>query len=446
MKLANIVSKVLDKVRIIPAQISIAFVSGILMYAVNYSFKDSATDFSLKASLSELNAFPLDMPNVKYDLLLDTMEVRTTLIKPNEFLVDILKKYELNDNQITSMISKVSKVFDIKKLRAGREYSVMCKKMTEMPYYLIYEPDAYGYIKLDFRDTMRATYIPKNIQTNIKLAKGTVNNTLSESMAESGLSYDLIDKMEDALGYTVDFYHVQKNDKFRVLYDDHSIDGKTVGVGKMYGAYFEQNGKDYYAIYFKKGDREGYYDLEGRPMKQYFLKAPVKFSRISSGFSLRRFHPVLKYNRPHFGTDYAAPAGTPIMSVGNGVVVEASRNAYNGIYVKIKHDATYTTQYLHMSRIARGISKGARVSQGQTIGYVGSTGLATGPHVCFRFWKNGVQCNHLKEKVTNNNPVMNKADLPEFFKVRDEVVKKLNVIKNNQTTQAAQPVADGEHP
>ncbi|HMW75936.1 MAG TPA: peptidoglycan DD-metalloendopeptidase family protein, partial [Saprospiraceae bacterium] len=421
MKLTNIVSQTLNKVRLIPAPISITLVSGLLMYLVNYAVKDSSTDFSLKASLSELSAFPLEMPNVKYELLLDTMEVRTTLIKPNQFLVDILKNYELSDNEINNMVAKAAKVFDLTKLRAGKEYSVMCKKMTEKPYYLIYEPDAYGYVKLDFRDTMQASYIQKNIQTNIKIAKGIVNSTLSESMAEGGLSYDLIDKMEDALAYTVDFYHVQKDDKFKVLYEDHSIDGKSVGVGKMYGAYFEQNGKDYYAIYYKKGDREGYYDLEGRPMKRYFLKAPVKFSRISSGFSLRRFHPVLKYNKPHFGTDYAAPAGTPIMSVGNGVVIEASRNGYNGNYVKIKHDATYTTQYLHMSRIGKGIRKGVRVSQGQTIGYVGSTGLATGPHVCFRFWKNGVQCNHLKEKVSSN-PVMNKADLPEFFKVRDEVV------------------------
>ncbi len=445
MKLTNIVSQTLNKVRLIPAPISITLVSGLLMYLVNYAVKDSSTDFSLKASLSELSAFPLEMPNVKYELLLDTMEVRTTLIKPNQFLVDILKNYELSDNEINNMVAKAAKVFDLTKLRAGKEYSVMCKKMTEKPYYLIYEPDAYGYVKLDFRDTMQASYIQKNIQTNIKIAKGIVNSTLSESMAEGGLSYDLIDKMEDALAYTVDFYHVQKDDKFKVLFEDHSIDGKSVGVGKMYGAYFEQNGKDYYAIYYKKGDREGYYDLEGRPMKRYFLKAPVKFSRISSGFSLRRFHPVLKYNKPHFGTDYAAPAGTPIMSVGNGVVIEASRNGYNGNYVKIKHDATYTTQYLHMSRIGKGIRKGVRVSQGQTIGYVGSTGLATGPHVCFRFWKNGVQCNHLKEKVSSN-PVMNKADLPEFFKVRDEVVRKLNIVKHKPVTESIQSETKDDNP
>ena len=248
MKLTNIVSQTLNKVRLIPAPISITLVSGLLMYLVNYAVKDSSTDFSLKASLSELSAFPLEMPNVKYELLLDTMEVRTTLIKPNQFLVDILKNYELSDNEINNMVAKAAKVFDLTKLRAGKEYSVMCKKMTEKPYYLIYEPDAYGYVKLDFRDTMQASYIQKNIQTNIKIAKGIVNSTLSESMAEGGLSYDLIDKMEDALAYTVDFYHVQKDDKFKVLYEDHSIDGKSVGVGKMYGAYFEQNGKDYYAI------------------------------------------------------------------------------------------------------------------------------------------------------------------------------------------------------
>jgi len=428
VKLPISVIRLFSKIKQIPAPISITLVSGILMYAVNFSIKDSATDFNLKASLSELNAFPLDMPNVKYDLLLDTMEVRSAIIKPDQFMVDILKSYELTEDQINNIILKAGKVFDLTKLRAGKSYSVMCKKLTETPYYFIYEPDQYGYLKLDFRDTLSASYVKKNIQTNLKISKGIVSTTLSESMTENGLSYDLIDKMEDALAYTVDFYHVQKNDNFKVLYEDHAIDGKSVGVGKMYGAYFEQNGKDYYAIYYKKGDKEGYYDLEGRPMKRFFLKAPVKFSRISSGFSLKRFHPVLKYNRPHFGTDYAAAAGTPIMTVGNGVIIEASRNPFNGNYVKVKHDATYTTQYLHMSRIAKGIRKGVRVTQGQTIGYVGSTGLATGPHVCFRFWKNGVQCNHLREK-TGENPVMNKSDLPEFFKIRDEVVRKLNVVK-----------------
>ncbi len=405
------------------------------MFAVNFSMKESATDFNLKASLSELNSFPLEMPNVKYDVLLDTMEVRNSIIKPDQFMVDIFKNYELSEDKINNMIEKASKVFDLRKLRAGKSYTMLCKKMTETPYYFIYEPDQYGYLMLDFRDTLNAKYITRNIQSNLKLSKGLVSTTLSESMVENGLSYDLIDKMEDALAYTVDFYHVQKGDNFKLLYEDHSIEGKTVGVGKMYGAHFEQNGKDFFAIYFKKGNQEGYYDLQGRPMKRFFLKAPVKFSRISSGFSMKRFHPVLKYNKPHFGTDYAASAGTPIMSVGNGIVIEASRNVFNGNYVKIKHDATYTTQYLHMSRFAKGIRKGMRVSQGQTIGYVGSTGLATGPHVCFRFWKNGVQTNHLREKF-GENPVMNKKDLPEFFKIRDEVVRKLNIQKRSSSEKS----------
>lgn len=441
MKLNTVVQSIYQKIKQIPAPIAITVASGLLMYAINFSFQDKPSGINLKASLSELNAFPLDMPNVKYELLMDTMEMKSEIIKPNQFLVDILKSYELSDATINNIIAKASKVFDLKKLKAGKNYTMLCKKMTESPYYFVYEPDAYGYLFLDFKDTLSAQYINKTVQTNTKISNGYVSSTLSESMMENGLSYDLIDRMEDALSCTVDFYHVQKGDNFKVLYEENTIDGKAVGVGKMYGAYFEQDGKEYYAIYYKNGKQEGYYDLQGRPMKNLFLKAPLRFSRISSGFSLKRFHPILKYNKPHFGTDYAAPAGTPIMSVGNGTVIAAKRNPFNGNYVKVKHNGIYTTQYLHMSRFAKGIHAGSRVSQGQTIGYVGSTGLATGPHVCFRFWKNGTQVNPMKEKFTVN-PIMDKRDLPDFLKLADQVVKKLDVHK--KTIQVAANTANKE--
>ena len=440
MKLRETVAELHTYIKSIPLPVSISLVSGILMYCISF-LTGSSINTNLKASLSDLSTFPLEMPNVQYGMLLDTMNIEKAIIKPDQFLVDILKKYNLSDNVISEIDSKARKVFDVTSLRAGKTYSIMCKKNTQLPYYFVYEPDQYSYLVLDMRDTIQAYKIDRPVQTNIKTAVGCVTNTLSDAMAQSGLNYFLIDKMEDALAWTVDFYHVQKGDTYKVLYDENTIDGKAVGVGKMYGAYFQQSGKDYYAIYYKNGNKEGYYDLEGRPMRRFFLKAPLKFSRISSGYSLRRFHPVLKYNKPHFGTDYAAAAGTPIMTVGNGTVIEATRNAYNGNYVKIKHDGTYTTQYLHMSRIGRGIRKGVRVQQGQVIGYVGSTGLATGPHVCYRFWKNGRQVNPLREK-SPQNPPMSKKDLPDFFKVRDEIVSKLDKIKAPEYTGAETEVSE----
>lgn len=437
MKLRETVAELQNYIKSIPLPVSISLVSGVLMYCISF-LSGGSINTNLKASLSELNTFPLEMPNVKYGILLDTMNVEQAIIKPDQFLVDILKKYELSDNVIADVITKASKVFDVTSLRAGKSYSMLCKKNSETPYYFVYEPDVYSYLVLDLRDSIKAYKVDRPVQTSVKTAVGSVTNTLSDAMAQSGLNYYLIDKMEDALAWTVDFYHVQKGDTYKVLYDENTIDGKPVGIGKMYGAYFQQSGKDYYAIYYKNGNKEGYYDLEGRPMKRFFLKAPVKFSRISSGFTLRRFHPVLKYNRPHFGTDYAAPAGTPIFTVGNGTVIEAARNCYNGNYVKIRHDNTYTTQYLHMSRIARGMRKGVRVQQGQVIGYVGSTGLATGPHVCYRFWKNGIQVNPLRER-SPQNPPMAKKDLPEFFKIRDEIVSKLDKIPTPVNTSEEAP-------
>jgi murein DD-endopeptidase MepM/ murein hydrolase activator NlpD len=250
--------------------------------------------------------------------------------------------------------------------------------------------------------------------------------------------------MEDALQWSVDFHHAQKGDRFKLLYEEETVECEPAGIGRVYAAIYETGGKEYHSIYFESGKKEqtGYYDLEGRPMNKGFLKAPVKYARISSGYNLRRFHPILKYVRPHFGTDYAAPAGTPILAVGSGTVIEAGYGKGNGNFVKIKHDNTYQTQYLHMRGFAKGIRKGAHVSQGEVIGYVGSTGLATGPHVCFRFWKNGQQVNHLNLKFPPPAPLP-KEELPAFFQLRDDYVeqlKKLEFKSLESISTASEPV------
>lgn len=219
----------------------------------------------------------------------------------------------------------------------------------------------------------------------------------------------------------------KKNDKYKLVYEREYIDGSPVGIGRLVGAYYKNADHDYYAVFYENEKYAGFYDLEGRPTKSGFLRAPVKFSRISSSFNLNRYHPILKRRRPHFGTDYAAAYGTPIMAVANGVITKASFTRGNGNYVKIKHDKTYQSQYLHMSRFAKNIKPGTNVIQGQTIGYVGSTGLATGPHVCYRFWKNGKQINHLKENFPPAEP-MPQAELDMFFEARNSIVKLLDGI------------------
>ena len=186
-----------------------------------------------------------------------------------------------------------------------------------------------------------------------------------------------------------------------------------MGIDEVQSALFNHEGEPYYAFKFSQNDKEDYFDESGNSLRKAFLQAPLKFSRLSSGYTQRRFHPVQKRWKAHLGTDYAAPTGTPIMAVGDGVVTEARYSKFNGNYVKVRHNSTYTTQYLHMSKIASGMKPGTRVKQGQTIGYIGSTGLATGPHVCFRFWKNGKQVDHRREKIPPSEPI--KAEYREEF-------------------------------
>ena len=199
--------------------------------------------------------------------------------------------------------------------------------------------------------------------------------------------------------------------------------------------------KLYEELYYENEEYAGFYDLEGRPTKKGFLKSPVKASRISSSFSMSRLHPVLKRRKPHLGTDYAAPYGTPILAVGNGVVTKAGYTRGNGKYIKIKHDKTFTTQYLHMQRFASGIKAGVHVKQGDVIGHVGSTGLATGPHVCFRFWKNGRQVNHLKENFPPPEP-MPQEQLPDFFQVRDDIMEELDQVDFSDKSQISENVQE----
>jgi murein DD-endopeptidase MepM/ murein hydrolase activator NlpD len=222
--------------------------------------------------------------------------------------------------------------------------------------------------------------------------------------------------LSEIYAWTIDFYRIQKGDAFKVFFEEHFVEGNSIGIGRILSSSFSQGGKTVKAYYFENGEEKGYYDAEGNSLKKAFLKAPVKFSRISSGYSTKRLHPVLKTVRPHYGTDYAAPHGTPIMAVGDGTVTEARYTGGNGNYVKIRHNKSIETQYLHMSRFADGVRPGKRVSQGDIIGYVGSTGLATGPHVCFRFWKNGKQVDHRKEEMQGAGPLPD-ALMPAF-KVR----------------------------
>ncbi len=376
---------------------------------------------------------PIVVPTMKYGFVLDTFHVTEGLIQPNRFFADILMDYGVPWEKIQQLVANAKGTFDVRQLRAGKPFMILSPDVDAMPQYFIYEPSPFIYYLFDiYAGEVRRVERP--LTTQVRTASGLIESSLWNTMVDNGLSFELAAKLEDAFQWTLDFHHLQRGDFFKVVYEEQYVEGRPVGIGRVLAAYYNNLGTEYYAIWYDQTEEEGYYDLEGRPMNKGFLKAPVKYARISSAYNPRRFHPILKRVRPHLGTDYAAPYGTPILAVGDGVVVKAGYTRGNGNYVKIKHDDTYATQYLHMQRFAKGIRVGAHVRQGQVIGYVGATGLATGPHVCFRFWKNGRQVDHRRLTFPPPKPLP-KEELPAFFAVRDQYVRMLQQVPEPQACE-----------
>jgi murein DD-endopeptidase MepM/ murein hydrolase activator NlpD len=340
------------------------------------------------------------------------------LIQPNDMLGHLLSNRGVEYFKINQLIQAARSIFPFKAIRAGKELTIVTDLADSSVHALIYEPDPYRRILFHLHDSIHVEIIEKETEVKIETAGGVIDQSLWVSMENQNLPFELISSMEDALGWSVDFYHIQKGDSYKLVYERKYVEGQPIGIGKLLGASYSSGSTTYHSIRYNSGKHDGFFDLEGRPMKKAFLKAPVEYSRISSGFSANRFHPILKRHKGHFGTDYAASCGTPIRAVADGRVTQVAYTSGNGNYVKIKHDKTYDTQYLHMSKFGPGIKPGVAVRQGQTIGYIGQTGLATGCHVCFRFWKNGKQVNHLKEKMPPPQ-AMDPAQLPDYFRTRD---------------------------
>ena len=320
------------------------------------------------------------------------------------------------------------KIFDPRKITPNTKYTLICEEDSiKQAKAMVYQPNAIDYIVFKFEDSLSVDVGQREVTTIEKAVSGVIHSSLSETMEKLGMPADLTNRFVDIFGWQVDFQRLQDGDKFKLIYDEQQVDGATIGIGSIDGIYFEHYGHPYYAFPFDQGDGVDYFDEEGKSLRKALLKYPIEFTRISSRYNLHRFHPVQKRWKAHLGTDFAAPTGTPIRSVGDGIVLEARYKSNNGNYVKIRHNATYTTQYLHMSRIASDVHAGDRVRQGQTIGFVGSTGLATGPHLCYRFWKNGVQVDALRVELPASQPVK-KEYVEAFNTVKESLIRKLNVI------------------
>jgi murein DD-endopeptidase MepM/ murein hydrolase activator NlpD len=342
----------------------------------------------------------------RFGLPLDSFNVAESIIQRNELLASILELYNVDNNTITKLQEKSKYVYDVRKMKAGAQYTVFSSKDTSHKVcYFIYQPNAIDYVLYDLRDSVSVFTGKRQVTARLETASGIINGSLYETFQKSGTDPALAMKLADLYAYTVDFYSIHDGDYFKVLYEQRYIKDEPVETGAIQSAVFSHNGEKFYAFYYKSDTTEAgdYYDEKGKSLRKSFLKAPLKFSHITSGYSLRRFHPVQKRWKTHLGTDYAAPEGTPIIATGDGMVVEAEFSNNNGNFVKVKHDDTYMTQYLHMSKQA--VRAGQSVRQGQVIGYVGSTGLATGPHVCYRFWKNGKQVNPLQQTFPPSVPL-----------------------------------------
>ena len=368
-------------------------------------------------------------PKILYGINVDSLEVIENVIRPNQFLGEILSSHNVSDQEIHELSVKSKPVYDVRKLVTRKKYTVLCSKDSiQKAHYLIYEPNETEYVVYKIKDSVEVFRQQKKIDTLLSQVAGIIESSLWESMSEAGTDPMLIHTLSEVFAWQVDFYRVQKGDKFKVIFEKLMVDNQPVGIGKILGAYFNHFGNDYYAVYFDQGNGISYFDEKGQSLQKEFLRAPLRYNRISSRYSGRRFHPVLKRYKSHLGTDYAAPTGTPIRSVGDGIVEEAQYGKYNGRYVKIRHNSVYTTQYLHMSAFANGIKTGVRVRQGQIIGYVGSTGLANGPHLCFRFWKNGQQVDALKIELPPSEPISEEYKI-QYEAVKEKMIHDLNGIQ-----------------
>jgi len=345
-------------------------------------------------------------PVLTFGIPSDSFNLLSGYIKRNGFVSQILLEHGVTMQEIDQVLKNSASVFDVRKIRSGNSYTLFCDiDSAAKARYLVYEHDPTTCYIFSFNDSLNITPFKKEIKKIIRYSSGTIETSLWESMVGQGVHRSLPSDLSEVFAWTVDFFGLQKGDSYKVFYEELFIDDKSLGVGKIYGAQFTWAGKTITAIPFIQDGKETYFDIDGNSLRKAFLKAPLRFSRISSRYSSSRLHPILRIRRPHFGVDYAAPLGTPVQAIGDGRVTFAGTENGSGRIVRITHNSVYSTAYLHLSRFGTGIQSGVFVRQGDIIGYVGSSGLSTGPHLDFRFYKNGSPVDPLKVDAPPVEPV-----------------------------------------
>ncbi|MBP6977697.1 MAG: M23 family metallopeptidase [Bacteroidales bacterium] len=365
-------------------------------------------------------------PQMKFGIVIDSFNLHNRTVLKDQNLSDILTYYSVDYQTIEKIVSLSQPVFNLRKLRTGNSYTVMCSdKADQKVHYLVYEDSPVSFVVFGLSDSLCVYRTVKNVERIMTVTRGTINSSLWNALVESGSDPALALELSDIYEWTVDFFGIQKGDEYHVLYEQLVVEGDTIGIGKVFAACLVNAGEEFYAFRFTQDSVLDYFDERAENLRRAFLKAPLEYRRISSRFTHSRYHPILKIRRPHHGVDYSAPAGTPVRTIGDGVVVQMSyQKGGGGRMIKIKHNSTYTTSYMHLKGYAKGMKQGMRVKQGEVIGYVGSTGLSTGPHLDFRVFKNGTPIDPLKMESPPAEPVK-KIFRPEFDSLKAEYMNLL---------------------
>lgn len=328
----------------------------------------------------------------EYGLKTANLEILDDEIKRNESLYIILNSQGVSPEKIYEIQQEAKGEIRLNRMMPGQKYRLY--RDDEGVFAFVWHRTATEFTTINWKDDIKIGGGAIPVETVVRTISGTIHSSLASALMEQEVSQRLVVELANIYAWTVDFYALQMGDQFKAVYEDKYVNGEYIGIGKVRAAEFVHRGKEMRAYFYDYGEDSGYFDGEGNSMRRAMMRVPFEYNpRISSSFSRNRYHPILKRNRPHYGTDYAAPTGTPILAAGDGVVTEAQRRGGNGNIVQIKHNSVYKTAYLHMNRFARGIRAGTTVKQGQVIGYVGQTGLATGPHLCYRLYKNGSPVN-----------------------------------------------------
>ena len=374
----------------------------------------------------------------KYGIPVSPYEIKYGIVEPGQNLSVILRKHGLSVGDVHQLTKKAEGVFDVRKVKDGQAYAVFTTKDSiPQTTYFVYEESPKSYIVFDLQGECKVTRGENPVTWKRKTVGGKVESSLWVAMQQCNTNPQLALDLSNIFGWSIDFFGLQKEDEFRVWYEQETVEGKELQSFHVLAASFVHEDSVFYAIPFVQDGEELYYNADGNSLEGEFLKAPLDYYRISSRFSNSRFHPVLRRYRAHHGVDYAAPKGTPVYAIGKGkVIAKAYQAGGAGNYLKIRHNSRYTTTYMHLSGFAKGIKVGSEVKQKEVIGYVGSTGLSTGPHLDFRVYDNGTPVNPLTIKSQPKKPI-SEANKAQFAIVRDSLLQVLNGIKVEADTASA---------